>query len=124
MTELDFITDITLRRTIEDSVEHTLVLYKETKEETKSKLYKEETYRVIVLYTAAIIEAVLLYLYKKHGEEMTYLDYKFIKQLPLEYRHVGSAGSLVVVAVQKSVKKAEHQIMMSDLVAFLRRKNS
>ena len=122
MTDLDFITDAALRRTIEDSVEHAYVLYKETKEDSKSTLYKEETYRVIILYTVAVIEAVLLHLYKKYGEEMTYLEYKFIKQLPPEYRHASDPKSPLVVAVQKNVKKAEHQITMSDLVAFFKEK--
>jgi len=118
MTDLDFITDSTLRKTIEDSIEYTSVLFKETEEESKSTLYKEETYRVIILYTIAIIEAVLLYLYKKSGDEITYFEYKFIKQLPSEYHHTKESNFSVIIAVQKSVKKAEQQITMKDLVDF------
>ena len=122
MTDLDFITDTKLRKTVEDSIEHTYVLLKETKEDSKSARYKEETYRVIVLYTVAVIETVLLYLYKRSGEGMTSIDYKFIKTLPSEYCHSSEIGSKVVVAVQKITNKPEHKIGMQDLVSFFKDK--
>jgi|SRR3989344_6819346 len=120
--ELDFITDNILRKTIEDSVEYVHVLSEESKKEDKSALYKEETYRVIILYIVSIIEAILLYLYKKHGDTITYLDYKFINTLPEDYHHASNRESRVVVAVQKTIEKSEHQIGTSDLVSFFKEK--
>ncbi len=120
MNELDFIKDPSLRKTVKDSIDYTYVLFEESKKKTDNKLFEEETYRVIVLYVISVIEAILLYLYKKGGYEMTYLDYKFINTLPEAYRHENSPGSRVIVAVEKSISKTEHQIGLSDLVNFFR----
>lgn len=120
MNDLDFVTDAGLRRTIENSVEYMYALFEEIKEKEKSDLYKEETYRVIILYAVSVIEAVLLYLYKKHADEMTFLEYKYIQTLPPEYHHLSNADSRVVVAVQKREKMAEYKVGMSDLVDFFK----
>ena len=61
MNELDFISDATLRKRVEDSIEYIYVLFDDAKK-TENKLFQEETYRVIVLYVVSIIEAILLYL--------------------------------------------------------------
>lgn len=123
VNDLDFITDAGLRQTIENSTEYMYALSEEAKEKEKSDLYKEETYRVIMLYTVSVIEAVLLYLYKKHEDEMTFLDYKFVQPLPSEYGHSSNTNSRVVVAVQKREKMAEHKIGMGDLVCFFKERN-
>lgn len=120
MNELDFITDTSLRKTVKDSIDYTYILFEESKKITDNKLYEEETCRVIVLYIVSVIEAILFYLYKKGGYEMMYLDYKFVNTLPEDYRHKNSQGSRVVVAVQKSINKTDHQIGLSDLVNFFK----
>jgi len=118
MDDLNFITDATLRKTVKDSIDYIYVLFEELKGKTANKLYQEETHRVIVLYVVSVIEAILLYLYKKGEYEMTYLDYKYINTLPEGYRHEGSKGSRIIIAVQKSVGKVEHQIGLADLVKY------
>lgn len=120
--ELDFITDNTLRKTIKDSIEYVYILSEESKKEDKSILYKEETYRVIILYIVSIIEAILLHLYKKHSEKITYIDYKFINQLTKGYGHTSDRESRVIVAVQKIIEKSEYQIGIFELVSFFRDK--
>lgn len=118
MNDLDFITDATLRKTVKDSIDYIYVLFEELKGKTANKLYQEETHRVIILYVVSVIEAILLYLYKKGEYEMTYLDYKYINTLPEGYRHDTCPGSRVIVAVQKNTSKAEHQIGLADLVNY------
>lgn len=120
MDDLDFITEATLRKTIKDSIDYTYVLFEELKNKTGNKLYQEETYRVIVLYVISVIEAVLFYLYKKCGYEMTYLDYKYVNQLPVGYHHKDAQGAQIVIAVRRNVSKAEHQISLNDLVIFFK----
>src|SRR3990167_8531906 len=120
--ELDFITDNILRKTNEESVEYVHVLSEESKKEDKSVLYKEETYRVIILYIVSIIEAVLLYLYKRQSDKITYTDYKFISPLHEDYQHARDRESPVIIAVQKTIEKVEHQIRMFELVFFFKEK--
>jgi intergrase/recombinase len=118
MDDLDFITDVGLRKTVEDSIEYAYVLSEESKGKNRSALFQEETRRVVVLYTVSIIEAVLLYLYKKHGDEMTYIDYKYVNVLPPEYHYGKDDESRMVIAVQQKNKKAEYQIGVNELVKF------
>lgn len=122
MDELSFVQDAGLRKTIEDSIEFATALREEAKRENKSTLYQEETNRVIILYTVAVIEAILLYLYKRSGKEMFLTEYKFPEQLSEQYKHLSDHGARIVVAVQKKVKREDHQIMMSDLIKFFQEK--
>lgn len=123
MDELAFIEDLTLRKTIEDSIEFAYALREEAKREGKSTLYKEETNRVIILYTVAVIEAILLYLFKRSGKEIFGVEYKFPSQLGEEYHHSSDKDSRVVVAVQKKTKKEDIKIMMNDLIKFFQDEN-
>jgi hypothetical protein len=50
---LTFINSTSLRKTIEDSIEYINIIFNLAKN-NKSKIYKEETYRVIILYVIAI----------------------------------------------------------------------
>ena len=65
--DLAFIVDHSLRQRIEDSIEYIYTLYEDSKQSDKNELYITETYRVIILYTVSIIEAVLFYIYEKRG---------------------------------------------------------
>ncbi|MDP3988685.1 MAG: hypothetical protein Q8P93_00395 [bacterium] len=118
MDDLDFIADPTLRKKVEDSIEYIYLLFEELKKREGNDLYHEETRRVIVLYTVATIEAVLLYLYKKHGEEITYLDYKFVQALSEKYKHESDRVATVVVATQNRKKKEDSQINLADLLEY------
>ena len=123
MADLDFIKDKELRTRLENSIEYIYALYEQSKSVDQKPLYKEETYRVIILYVISAIEAVVLYFYKERGEKIEYSEYKFIESLPKNYSHDEKKGSPVVVAVQEKVEKKEHQIGLHDLITFFRGKN-
>jgi len=122
MNDLDFIKDSELRKTLEDSIEYIYALFEQSKDDEQKELYREETYRVIILYVVSAIEAVLLYFYKVRGEKIEYLEYKFVQILPAEYAHRKKAGLPVVIAVQEKLEKQEYQIGLHDLVTFFRTK--
>lgn len=122
MSDLDFIEDTELRKTLENSIEYIYALFEQSKAKEQNKLYQEETYRVIVLYVVSAIEAVLLYFYKVRGEKITYPEYKFVQILPVQYAHEDKEGSPVVVAVQETLEKKEHQIGLQDLATFFKGK--
>ena len=122
MEDLEFIKDKELRTTLENSIEYILTLFEQSKNSNQKELYKEETYRVIILYVISAIEAVFLYLYKERGEKMECVEYKFIETLSKDYSHGKKSGSPVIVAVQEKVEKKEHQIGLHDLITFFRSK--
>jgi len=122
MEDLDFITDSKLRKTIEDSFEYIYVLFDNSKQEEKNKLFKEETNRIIILYVISIIEAILLFIFLKRNDEISKLEYKFIQTLPEEFKHLEQKDYPIVVAVQKKVKKKEHEIGLFELVNFFKEK--
>ncbi len=121
MTDLDFITDADLKKTLEDSIEYLYVLFADSKN-GKNALFAEETHRVIILYIVSIIEAVLLYIFKKKDNEIIKIEYKHIVSLLSEYTYVGKKDSIVVVAIQKKTKKQDYEIGLSELVQFFREK--
>jgi hypothetical protein len=122
MSDLDFIKDKELQKTLEDSIEYIYALFEQSKDDKQKALYREETYRVIILYVVSAIEAVLLYFYKERGEKIEYLEYKFVQTLPAEYAHRAKVGLPVVVGVQEKVEKQEYQIGLHDLVMFFKSK--
>lgn len=122
MNDLDFIEDTELRKRTEGSIEYSYALLEKSKNDEQSALYREETYRVIILYVVSAIEAILLYLYRVRGEKLVFLDYKFVQPLSPDYRHAKKVGLPVVVAVQEKMEKREHQIGLHDLVTFFKSK--
>ncbi len=122
MDDLDFIKDNELRKTLEDSIEYIFALFEQSKDAGQKEIYREETYRVIILYIVSVIEAVMLYFYKARGEKIGYIEYKFVQTLPLEYGHREKIGLPVVIAVQEKLDKQEHQIGLRDLVIFFKTK--
>ena len=121
-SELDFIKDKELKRTIEDSIQYLSLIFDSAKK-SSSDLYKEETYRVIILYVISIIEAILLHVLKKRGEKMTHIQYKFASPIQESFKHAELPHSPVVIAVQKEETKDERRIGLADLVAFMEKRN-
>lgn len=121
--ELAFITDLVLRQRIEGSVEYIYALYENTKSNEERTLYHTETYRVIILYTVSIIEAVLFYIYEKKNFEICKTEYKDIVHLPESYKNINSANKSsdgrVVIALEKISSKKESEIALKELVEFL-----
>ena len=122
MTDLDFITETKLRKTIEDSIEYIYVLFNRSKKEGESDLFREETNRIIILYVISIIEAILLFIYTKRGDIITKVDYKFVTTLPNEYKHSSEENNPVIIAVQKKIKKQDRDIGLFELVGFFKEK--
>ncbi len=122
MSDLDFIKDKSLHKTLEDSIEFIYALLEKSKDDGQKKLYQEETYRIIILYVVSVIEAVLLYFYKIRGEKIEYAEYKFVQTLPPEYIHIKKNSCRTIIAVQEMHEKQEHQIGLHDLVNFFKDK--
>ncbi len=122
MNELDFISETTLRKRIEDSIEYIYVIFEDAKKKTQNPLFQEETYRVIILYVVSIIEVILLYLYKARKDELTLLEYKYVVSLPEKYRYRDKDKAPLVIAVQETVVRADHQIGIFELVNFYKEK--
>ncbi len=116
--ELTFITDVILRRRIEDSIEYIYTLYETTKQSDKNELYQTETYRVIILYTVSIIEAVLFYIYEKRKLSLKKTEYKAIIYLPDSYKNDSLSGR-VMLGVESVRTKIESEIGLKELVEFL-----
>ncbi len=123
MEALGFITDPVLRKTVQDSIEYTYLLFEEVKTKTDNRLYQEETCRVTILYIVSIIEAILLFLYKKGGYTIPHIEYKYVQALSEDYQHKGAVGDRIIIAVQKSGHKEEYQIGLKSLVDVLCAKN-
>ncbi len=120
--ELAFITDALLRQRIEDSIEYIYTLYEESKQSDKNKLYSTETYRVIILYTVSIIEAVLFHIYEKRRVILTKVEYKEKEYIRDTYLNSKVKGR-IVVAVEKITEKTESEISLKELVQFLVKEN-
>lgn len=117
--KLDFIKnkDKDLKKTIEDSIQYINIIFEYAKD-SDSDLYKEETYRVIVLYVISVIEAVLLYVLEARKENIKYIDYKYVNSIPQTFRHSELPDDPVVVAVQKEFVKK--YIGLVELVNFMK----
>lgn len=115
--ELAFISDKNLRKTIEDAIQY-IYLILENSRNSESDLFKEETYRVIVLYVISIIEAILVFIYNERGVKMTYVDYKYPEQVSKKITHKDAPEYPVVIAVQKTLDKPDKTIGLVALVEF------
>ena len=118
MNDLDFIKDPVLRKTLEDSIEYIYALYEETKQDGQKPLYREETYRVIVLYVVSAIEAVLFYFYKTRGEKITKVSYRCIQTLSTSYQNKEKPGLPVIIAVQEGEERKDYELGLYELVKF------
>lgn len=117
--EFDFIQDNKLRKTIKDAIQYIYIIFDQVKD-SKNILYKEETYRVIILYVISVIEAILLYVLKLRNEQITYIEYKYVTSLPEEFSHSKIPQNSVIVAVQKEQIKTNNQIGLVELVNFMK----
>lgn len=112
-TDLGFVSDVTLRRKLVEAIETTSELYLVQQDPNYSALAKEIR-RIIVLYCASIIEAVLLYLYKKYGYKLTKLEYRDIQTLTQRYQL--DSNCKFVIASQVNVPRHERELMLDLLL--------
>lgn len=121
--DLNFISDRSLQKTIESAIEYIVSLLTLTEEDGRNSLFIEETYRVIILYVASIIEAIFLHCFKEKGHSILYTEYKHVKKLPGAFHYLNDNGS-VIIAVENSVPKLEHQLGLHELVRFFKERKS
>ena len=117
--DTDFIGDDKLRERINVSIEYIFALYEDAKD-NESIEFQKETYRVIILYTVSIIEALLFSIYHELDEFLYRTDYKDTVELKEQYTHTVHVGS-VIVATRTDVKKTEHEIGFQELLMFLKK---
>jgi len=117
--DLDFITDSALRQRIKDSVEYIYTTLELSKDATKKELFRAETYRVIVLYIASVIEAILFYLYSRRGIYLQKEEYKKVHLVGNGYVNTEVSSGKVIIATVKTVDKKESEIGFKELVIFL-----
>jgi hypothetical protein len=120
--ELSFIRDTELRRTIEDAIQYIYIIFDQARRSDNS-LYKEETYRVIVLYVVSVMEALLLYTLKSLDKKITYCDYKYVSLLPPELTHTERPGDPLIIAVQTECVKHNSAIRFVELVEYMKNIN-
>jgi len=111
-----FITDVSLRTKIEGAIETISFLYLFGKKFEASSGVAKEIRRVIILYSASIIEAALLFIYKRKGFAMEKLNYTNVYPLPKEYQF--ESNSVLVLAKQISKSKQDRDLMLDSLLKF------
>ena len=117
--ELNFLKDKDLKKTIEDSIQYVRIVSKQAKDSEKA-LFKEETYRVIILYIVSIIEAVLLHIFSLRNEKIDRLDYNYVNPISREFKHSELPHDVVVIAVQKKTIKDNKHIGLVELIDFMK----
>ena len=116
-----FLKNKELEKTIEDSIQYIQIILKKA-EEKESALYKEETYRVSVLYVVSIIEAILQRVIELRKEKIISIDYKYISPVDRKFKHTDLPNDSVVIAVQKKVNKENKRVGFAELVEFMKNK--
>lgn len=120
---LSFIKNSTLRKTIEDSIKYMQVICDETQADNKSKIYKEETHRVIILYIVAVIEAILLYVLKERNNKIFSLIYKNPHEISKKIKHLDYPNNKLITAIRIKKTKKDNEIGMKDLIDFMEKHN-
>ena len=118
--DLSFLKKQELSKTIEDSIQYIQIILEES-EKQKSDLYREETYRVILLYVISIIEAILIRVLELRKEQIISTDYKYISPIGEKFKHNELPKGNVVVAVQEKNKKDTRRIGLVELVNFMKK---
>lgn len=114
MDGLNSIEDKDLNTKIKNSINYSLALFELSKNKEHNDLFREETYRVIVLYAISCIEGILFYFYKSRSEKIEALEYRHVHALPGEFCLKGDDKKPLVVAAQMKVEKI--QIGLHELV--------
>ena len=118
--DLSFLKNEELSKTIEDSIQYIQIILEES-EKHESALYKEETYRVILLYVISIIEAILIKVLELRKEQIISTEYKYVSLLDKKLKHADLPKGKVVIAVQEKTKKDSRRIGLVELVNFMQK---
>ena len=111
-----FILDLPLRRKIEDAIETSSFLYLLNQGGTPSPGMAKENRRMIILYSASIIEAILLHLFKRKGFVMPKVEYTKVHTLPPNYQL--ETGLTLVMAKQLTGSRSDRELMLDNLLKF------
>mgnify|MGYP001599166181 CR=1 FL=1 len=101
--DLLFISDVSLRKKIIESIETISGLYLVEKDSKYPKELTREVRRIIILYSASIIEALLLFLYKKSKYHIENIEYKEVFQLPSGFQSENKS-KLIIAKQVRTVK--------------------
>ncbi len=115
-TDLLFISDIPLRKKIINAIDTISGLYLIEKDTNYPRELSKEIRRTIVLYAASIIEASLLFLYKRKASPILKTEYADVHTLPLSLQN-GSQNKLVI-ARQVQSPRDERELMLDVLLKF------
>ena len=114
--DLLFITDHSLRVKIEDAIETISLLYLLNQNKGLSEGFAKENRRMMILYAASVIEAVLLYLYKKKECSINKTEYTKVHTLPQTYQL--ETGLTLVLAKQVQTPKNDRELMLDVLLKY------
>jgi hypothetical protein len=117
---LIFIKNKDLRKTVEDAIDYIYIIFGDAAD-SKSGIYKEETYRVIILYIVAIIEAILLYVINERRDTIKTVKYKKPRELSKKIKHLDHLDEKLVIAIQYKGCKKDEEIGVQDLVRFMKK---
>ncbi len=119
--DLLFISDVSLRKKIIESIETISGLYLVEQDAKYPKELTKEIRRIIVLYSASILEALLLFLYKKNKYCLENIKYQDVHQLPSKFQP--DTNSQLIIARQVKTIRSEREIMLDILLKlFLEKK--
>lgn len=122
MIELDFIKDLDLKRTLENSLDFVYSFRERFEDFPENKFHQEENHRIVILYVVSAIEALLMYFYKDRGEKTVNMEYKHVHNLPACFEYNKKKDCPVVIALQEKTPKLDRQISLHDLVSFFKEK--
>lgn len=114
--DLLFISDIYLRKKIVNAIGTISGLYLVERDEKYPPELSKEIRRTIVLYAASIIEALLLFLYKKCGKQQFKVNYNNVYSLPSSLQI--STQYKLIVAKQVKIPKEERELTLDVLLKF------
>lgn len=114
--DLLFISNSSVRKNIIDSIETVSFLYLVEKDKKYSGALGKEIRRIIILYSASIAEALLLYLYKTKNFSLTKTVYSDVSPLPDQFQLDKKAR--IVIAKQVKSEKNDRELMLDSLLNF------
>ncbi len=116
--DLLFIKNVALRRKIEQAIAAS-VFFRLQAQAAGSPEFTKEMFRISLLYIAAIIEAMLLYVYKDCNFSDTEREYKFPHAIPQEFQH--DKRGKIVIAIEVDTKRHERALHLGFLATYIQK---
>lgn len=105
-----------VEKRISDAIWYISALYEDARDNS-SRLYEQETYRVIILYVTSVIEALLFEKYEELEQKITVDEYKEASALPTTFCNPRKGE--IVICRRLTVQKTEQNIGLYELLDFL-----